>query len=275
MAKRDDFNKPTKEALAKRVSYKCSNPTCGRQTIGPHSNIEKSTLIGVAAHISAASPGGPRYDVSLSKEERQSIENGIWLCENCASIIDKDPVSYSVSLLKSWKKETEHLSLENLKGLNQGKVTRPIIEMDLIYGHSGRSPLGYAEENFKDGNRVLQVGGDHVQFWDLNWNHLLVLMNNSSEPAFNIKIEQIAGNNSPRIEAIPKLNNLPPFEKMETRLKFEQFFTGTYKEADALIRQRICPSMFDMKFRLTYFNEMRDKFETIVDLSSGDIENII
>ena len=55
---RDDFSAKTKEILAKRVTYKCSNPECKKPTIGPNSDPNKTVLIGVAAHITAASVGG-------------------------------------------------------------------------------------------------------------------------------------------------------------------------------------------------------------------------
>ena len=49
--KRDDFNSQTKETLALRVSYMCSNPECAKMTAGPHENKNKHSLIGVAALI--------------------------------------------------------------------------------------------------------------------------------------------------------------------------------------------------------------------------------
>ncbi|MFZ9847617.1 MAG: hypothetical protein ACO3EE_05640 [Flavobacteriales bacterium] len=116
MNQRDDFNARTKDILAKRVCYHCSNPTCSRTTIGPHTQEDKTTLVGVAAHITAASPGGPRFDENISSDERQSFENGIWLCVNCSTIIDKDPESYPKQLLERWKNEAEKNALEKLTG---------------------------------------------------------------------------------------------------------------------------------------------------------------
>jgi hypothetical protein len=54
----------------------------------------QSFNIGVAAHITAASVGGPRYDASLKPKQRAAIENGIWLCQNCGTMIDRDPICY-------------------------------------------------------------------------------------------------------------------------------------------------------------------------------------
>ena len=91
---RDDFDEKTKDLLAKRVGYRCSNPNCRQLTSGPQADSNKSLNIGVAAHITAAAKGGPRYDENISLEERASIENGIWLCQNCAKLIDNDPKRY-------------------------------------------------------------------------------------------------------------------------------------------------------------------------------------
>lgn len=58
-------------------------------------------------HITAASPGGPRYDSRLSPGERSEHENGIWLCQNCAKLIDNDAVRFTVDVLRKWKSGAE------------------------------------------------------------------------------------------------------------------------------------------------------------------------
>jgi len=77
---------------------------------------EGSTLyIGKAAHITAASENGPRYDSSLSPEQRKSINNGIFLCSNCADMIDKNNgLDFSTDLLKTWKVDHENWVSLNL-----------------------------------------------------------------------------------------------------------------------------------------------------------------
>ena len=57
MTQRDDFPKTVIEILAKRAAQRCSNPQCNLLTSGPHSSSDKAVVIGVAAHITAASPG--------------------------------------------------------------------------------------------------------------------------------------------------------------------------------------------------------------------------
>jgi hypothetical protein len=113
---RDDFDARTKEILARRVGYRCSNPGCRQLTSGPQEDPTKAVNIGVAAHITAASEGGPRYDPGLSAEKRRSVDNGIWLCQNCAKLIDSDVRQYTPDLLCEWKRKAEQAAREELEG---------------------------------------------------------------------------------------------------------------------------------------------------------------
>ncbi len=63
--------------------------------------------IGVGAHITAASPGGPRFDRGKSQSQRASVANGIWLCQNCAKLIDNDSSRYTIDVLLQWKQDAE------------------------------------------------------------------------------------------------------------------------------------------------------------------------
>lgn len=117
MPNRDDFTPKTKQLLALRVGFRCSNPNCRVTTAGPSDHPEMSINLGVAAHITAASKGGPRFNPNLNGKERRDVNNGIWLCQNCAKLIDSDISRFSVSLLKTWKNESE-LNSKNELGKN-------------------------------------------------------------------------------------------------------------------------------------------------------------
>ena len=103
---RDNFSKPIIDTLKARVAHRCSNPGCRVPTSAPSSS-DKVNNIGIAAHICAASPGGPRYDSSMTREERKSLNNGIWLCSNCSIDIDRDESYYTLSILNKWKSNAE------------------------------------------------------------------------------------------------------------------------------------------------------------------------
>ncbi len=115
MANRDEFTPQTRDILARRVNYICSNPSCRVLTSGPHSLPDKYVNVGVAAHICAAAPGGTRYDLSMTPELRSDIQNGIWLCQTCAHLIDTDENEYTVEILKKWKQDHENSITEGLQ----------------------------------------------------------------------------------------------------------------------------------------------------------------
>lgn len=107
MSLRDDFSAETKRILALRAGGRCSNPGCGALTSGPKADPAKALNLGVAAHITAAAPGGCRYDERLKRDERSHADNGIWLCQNCAKLVDNDERRFTVSTLRDWKHEAE------------------------------------------------------------------------------------------------------------------------------------------------------------------------
>jgi len=104
-SRRDNFSAQVIKILAERSGGKCA--ICRAPTWGPNDCQYKSTNIGQAAHITAAAPGGPRYDPNLSSKSRSSALNGIWLCGNCHNIIDKNVDEYPVQKLQDIKKKAE------------------------------------------------------------------------------------------------------------------------------------------------------------------------
>lgn len=127
-SERDDFRKSTIITMAQRVNYVCSNLSCRKHTAGPHANKEKSTLVGIAAHISAAAPGGPRFDANMTSNERKDINNGIWLCANCSIVIDKNPTKYSIQLLQNWKSTAEQFAKDSIESSNT-VIPAPVLEI--------------------------------------------------------------------------------------------------------------------------------------------------
>lgn len=126
---RDNFSKKDIVALRTRVGDRCSNPDCRKTTVGPANTIDKATILGDAAHICAASRGGPRYDPKMTSAERKSITNGIWLCKSCARLIDVDYTSYDTELLHEWKRLAEEKAKEELNQplFNQNEVNNMVI----------------------------------------------------------------------------------------------------------------------------------------------------
>lgn len=120
---RDDFEEKTIRTLEKRVNSRCSNPWCGRPTSGPGTSPDKAVNVGVAAHITAASPKGPRFDPSLTADQRGSIDNGIWLCSTCSILIDRDETRYTVQVLRGWRRIAEEVAERRLSRPDYAAVT--------------------------------------------------------------------------------------------------------------------------------------------------------
>lgn len=104
MSSRDDFKGKTKEKMAHRAGYRCSKPDCGIPTRGAASDDDRTINVGFAAHITAAASGGPRYDLTLTKDQRRHHSNGIWLCGTHGKLVDSDESHFTVEELLKWKR---------------------------------------------------------------------------------------------------------------------------------------------------------------------------
>ncbi|VVD79534.1 hypothetical protein PEP31012_01020 [Pandoraea eparura] len=105
---RDDFSRPVIRALAARAGWQCCFDGCSKLTVGPsEEGPDKITTIGIAAHICAASPNFRRYDPNATHDQRSDISNGIWLCSDHATLIDRDDVTYSETSLRAMKRRHE------------------------------------------------------------------------------------------------------------------------------------------------------------------------
>lgn len=145
-----DFSTETKLLLAFRSGLICSNPDCNTLTCGPVEGIDSlSTKIDEAAHIFGARKGSARFIEEMQDTERADITNGIWVCANCHTKVDKNRgTSYPSGLLKKWKDDHERM----IKAL--------II--------SNRSPLPVIRamtEHGKYAQEIVDKLGDHGAFY--------------------------------------------------------------------------------------------------------------
>ncbi len=133
MPRPDDFPDKIVRVLADRVNCRCSNPKCRKPTSGPHQDPSKRITIGIAAHICAASPRGPRYDPLMTSKERKSPDNGIWLCSDCAKLIDTDETKFPIELLRNWKQIAESNAEKELGIPQPDKNAKILQEMALQF----------------------------------------------------------------------------------------------------------------------------------------------
>jgi hypothetical protein len=104
---RDNFTEPTKNKLGKQVAWHCSRPGCVAPTVSSTQDGDRVITLGRAAHITAAARGGPRYDERLTPVERKSANNGIWLCGDCANVIDADNAPFTEQTIREWKRNAQ------------------------------------------------------------------------------------------------------------------------------------------------------------------------
>jgi hypothetical protein len=272
---RHDFTAKTVDVLRKRVGFLCSNPNCRKHTVGPNSDKEKATIVGVAAHIAAASPGGPRYNAFMNEKERKSIENGIWLCVNCSTLIDKDPIAFPTELLQSWKDETENEMSDQLRGVvskSSKEEKLAFLEADLIWTSNMRLNRGYSERN-RDiyGDKPVLVGSPMIIHWELRWELSLVIYNSSNYPAYNVQViphQQIL-----KFEPLPKLNNIPALANIDIQANYSESFEGTSAEADEILKQRMPKTIIGSTYEVTYTDDTRKEHKVIFEIIENGVKN--
>ncbi len=118
-SKRDDFSAATRRKLAGRAGNVCSVLTCRLPTQGAATGSDDVVDVGIAAHITAAAPGGPRYDPTLTSQQRREAANGIWCCTIHGKVIDDDEEAYPVEKLRQWKAQAEEASARALLSLQR------------------------------------------------------------------------------------------------------------------------------------------------------------
>ena len=276
---RDNFNISTVRILAERVGYLCSNPGCRIHTIGPNKQTDKSTKIGKAAHITAASINGPRFDKTLTPAQRSHIENGIWLCSNCSDLIDKDEDRFPTLLLNKWKIDAEDEMLLKLKGLDKKDENfSPFLEVDLKYYSSGRWNHGYSDKNpiseDETGRKVRVIGRLPIIYWKLSWEYSLAIYNNSSNPAFNVKLIQTSENKFSTLNDLPKINNIKPYDHLELEALYQtNYIEDHYLNVDKILEKRIPDLLNGLTLEILYLDNARKEHRTIVEIKDQDVIN--
>lgn len=170
----DYFSPATKDLLAKRSGYICAYPGCKRMTVAGSKDRQSGiTLTGIAAHITAASERGPRYDPSMNHDERASERNGIWTCQIHGKFIDDNPSKCSVEQLRRWKSQHEEWVFDRVESgaelFNRG-IYRLAFEHVGVFSNKYTIPFGrhnvLVGSNGSGKTTICQIlsafsGGDH------------------------------------------------------------------------------------------------------------------
>jgi hypothetical protein len=100
-----NYTRKTEKLLFNLASNECAHPDCTKPLLAEDGN----TLIGIIAHIEAASENGPRYNAEMTNDERRGFANLMVLCDEHHKVIDnkENESVYPKELLISWKSNHE------------------------------------------------------------------------------------------------------------------------------------------------------------------------
>ena len=102
----------------------CAFPGCDKRLIGEGSSLDDPVILGEMAHIVAESRSGPRGVTQLSDEERNKHANLILLCAEHHTVIDRQPNTYSIPVLRQMKADHE-ARITALAGEKPASTERP------------------------------------------------------------------------------------------------------------------------------------------------------
>ena len=105
---RSDLPDPERNLLYADSGNECAFPGCRERLVKPGEQSAKAVNVGQAAHIVAASRQGPRGGAPLNDEERDvRAANRILVCPTHHSEIDRQPLVYTVEVLRQMKADHE------------------------------------------------------------------------------------------------------------------------------------------------------------------------
>lgn len=105
---RSDLPGPERNLLYADSGNECAFPGCGAVLVKPGEGTGKAVSVGEAAHLVASSRQGPRGGGPLSDDERDTRAfNRILLCPTHHTEVDKQPLVYTVEVLRLMKSDHE------------------------------------------------------------------------------------------------------------------------------------------------------------------------
>jgi len=120
--------------------------------------VEASGVVtGIICHIKARNRGGPRYDTRQSPEERHSFDNLMLLCSRHSKIIDSQPKTYTVDLLREIKELHERDGNIEISAADAGRALKLLDEYRVIYVAPGSAVTVERAETIHA--RTVNVGG--------------------------------------------------------------------------------------------------------------------
>jgi len=132
----------------------CAFPGCGKLLVESSTSTDDAVFLGEIAHIVADSRQGPRGNSPLSDEDRDKYPNLVLLCGDHHKVIDSQPNTYSVPVLRQMK--ADHESRNRPASSSPPVDDRPAYTQEVI--HSSLLPVTHLPDavfaapcDFRDG----------------------------------------------------------------------------------------------------------------------------
>lgn len=183
---------------------------------------------------------------------------------------------------KQWAGTINKTDIDALaKVISESAQGKPALELELLSTGTMRRNSGYSDKNpvhtDESGKSYRLIGGQNkpIIHWDLTWEMRLRIHNQSSYPAFNIKMEQ--GNEKwfPTLEHLPLINSLKPLDVLSLDAAYYEYIESASNEADELLKQRIPQGLNGLVILLSYQNEQRKLFEKRYKIENGSMKEVL
>jgi hypothetical protein len=177
---------------------------------------------------------------------------------------------------KQFKQPEEDKTTKLLSGEHGMKFSgKPIIEVDITGASRSRYQNGASAKNpfeMYEGQR--RYMNPVIFHWVLSWNFKLIILNNSSYPAYNLQIENIGQVQLDEFKNLPRKNNLSPHNSIEIDLVYTENIECDAKSADSILKPRFPEKFADLVLRINCVDEQRStNFSTLVQFEEGEIIN--
>ncbi|AZI26675.1 TIR domain-containing protein [Pedobacter sp. G11] len=157
----------------------------------------------------------------------------------------------------------------------------PKIEAELIWHRGGRAPKGYSDKNptkvDETGRLVASIGAGSkpIIHWQLDWHFDFVVHNSSSFPAVNILIKSVGVAHFRYLEKLPEVNNIQPFQNIALKADYLQMIESNHQVADEIMKFKIPQKLEGLVLEISYQNEQREEFTTLVKVQNNKLVNLI
>jgi len=185
------------------AANRCS--ICRRKLVHDRTSFDPDVVVGIASHIIADSPDGPRGISDLLPENRHLYHNLILLCMEHSKVIDEQLQKYTISELKRIKSEHEAWVSERLSARDEmseawvsGSPIQkdiPVLDLESLARSGGQTQfIRFKITNMSQTQRAIdcqwEVRGFGYSFRDSDVNRFSLQPNFSKEVIYRLDTEK-------------------------------------------------------------------------------------